>query len=556
MDTQNCFSQTRIIREVSENLVISKSDLKDIRDEQVTVSPDFKRAAARVYLDKKDAIAFGESFLQKLSGNEVFKSARREGIAKDLANMFGSLPSTVILDGKRQVPYADVESPLYFSPDSKRFAYFAKRGTNLFAVVDGKEDPQTFVSILGAGFTADSKSFIYLATSGTNWSSVFLVINGKPSQQFNGFAIIYDREPIHYSSADISSDRIIFGPSGSRFACIGFRHHKDWVKYWVVVDGNEYGPYDGVIQNFCFSPDGKRFAYNADKGKKHVLVVDGEIKKEHDAPFLKQSLVFSPDGNHLAYFLQGNARLRLQVDDQQFVFDRPNLLPKPIVFSPDSQSTVTSFNGQIVLNGRVVKKGGYLHGPFFASDNQTICHASFSGRSNIVAVLSGTELKFQRPVENMLFSSDGKRFAYVRSLGDFHGVVIDGKPESMFQHIEKLAFSRDGKRFGYLGTKEVASLVVDGKTTRIRGYVVTFDFTPDGHHYFCVGGESFRETIIIDGQPGRPYLDICAPFDHPKYRDGPPEQRAPPPVLFSPPNQFRYLAKNEEGYLLVEETLR
>jgi len=69
----------------------------------------------------------------------------------------------------------------------------------------------------------------------------------------------------------------------------------------MVLDGKTVGTFD-QIGSLRFSPDSKRLAYNARRGKEWFLVCDGQedpVFEHIDSP--RPYYVFSPDSKHLAY---------------------------------------------------------------------------------------------------------------------------------------------------------------------------------------------------------------------------------------------------------------
>ncbi|MFA4016990.1 MAG: hypothetical protein RUDDFDWM_002102, partial [Candidatus Fervidibacterota bacterium] len=103
-------------------------------------------------------------------------------------------------------------------------------------------------------------------------------------------------------------------------------------KRLVVVDGEEGKEYD-VVWDLIFSPDSKRLAYVASRGNKLLVVVDGEEGKEYDEVW---GLIFSPDSKHLAYRARRGNKWFVVVDGEEgkeydgflrgseLVFDSPN----------------------------------------------------------------------------------------------------------------------------------------------------------------------------------------------------------------------------------------
>ena len=73
----------------------------------------------------------------------------------------------------------------------------------------------------------------------------------------------------------------------------------------MVVDGQSGTEYDYIQDGPVFSPDSRRVAYLALKGKKWVAVIDGVPGPEYDPNYgsccVGEYFIFSPDGHHVAY---------------------------------------------------------------------------------------------------------------------------------------------------------------------------------------------------------------------------------------------------------------
>jgi hypothetical protein len=78
----------------------------------------------------------------------------------------------------------------------------------------------------------------------------------------------------------------------------------------MVVDG-QLGPAFGGVGNLVFSADGQHMAYTTIKGKKWIVVVDGQPSAEYDFTLWRdlaiENLTFSADGRHLVYVVQNSS---------------------------------------------------------------------------------------------------------------------------------------------------------------------------------------------------------------------------------------------------------
>ncbi len=222
----------------------------------------------------------------------------------------------VVVDGKGHPEYGHVdEHSLIFSPDGKRLAYaVGKMGTKTitkwFAVVDGKPQPE--YDDIGKPkpvgnryqrrliFSPDGKRVAYVAKRGSKY---LVVVDGKPGPEYR----------------DIVEGSPLFSPDGKRVAYAAMKPDK---LVFAVVDGIPGPGHDGIDNHtLVFSPDGKRVAYAAKKGRKWLLVVDpspgdsrlrqgyagqageagGKGGPEYDRI---RKPVFSPDGKRVAYVAQ------------------------------------------------------------------------------------------------------------------------------------------------------------------------------------------------------------------------------------------------------------
>ena len=82
-----------------------------------------------------------------------------------------------------------------------------------------------------------------------------------------------------------------------------------------------------------FSPDSKRFAYDAQIKNKGFVVIDGK-EKQYDG--IASILIFSPDSNHVAYVAKSGNNLFVVVDGKEE--KQYDDIGSDLIFSPDRQS--------------------------------------------------------------------------------------------------------------------------------------------------------------------------------------------------------------------------
>jgi hypothetical protein len=173
----------------------------------------------------------------------------------------------VILDGKRQPPADDVEA-FVFSPDSRRYAYWSRMGSQWRVVVDGKKGLSYSgnLSLVIDGthpiFSPDSKRIAYTAWKGGTGKRADIVVCGNETRG--------------------TWDAVIEG-----------------ARAVAVVDGVE-GPDFERVRDLKFSADSRRVAYTGfTAGLFGIQMVDGRALSS--APALYQGLEFSRDGRRVAF---------------------------------------------------------------------------------------------------------------------------------------------------------------------------------------------------------------------------------------------------------------
>jgi hypothetical protein len=135
----------------------------------------------------------------------------------------------MVVDGRDTKEYDSTGTP-FFSPDSRRFAHFARIGNQMFYVVDGREDPPQDFAAKDGAFSPDSQRFAYLARSGSIWR---VVVDGI-ARQHDGI---------------ISSGSLVFGPDSLRMGYVVGSTVDDGpgTKWRVVVDGWHGKEYDDIL---------------------------------------------------------------------------------------------------------------------------------------------------------------------------------------------------------------------------------------------------------------------------------------------------------------------
>ncbi len=263
----------------------------------------------------------------------------------------------------------------------------------------------------------------------------------------------------------------------------------------AVVDRKEQRGYDKIENgSLTFSPDGHRLAYVARESQKQLVIVDGKEQKHHDK-IEKGSLTFSPDGQHLAYAARESKKQLVIMDGkEQTQYER--IAGGSLTFSPDGQ-----------------------HLAYVAQDSNKL----------FVIVDGQEEPQYEEEQEGSLdlvgvflvFSPNSQRLAYEVHMeeprdegsGPAHGfVVVDGKQGRQYDRgikIGSLAFSPDSRRVAYvaaergqsLGSQHQEFVVVDGGEWKRYEPVEHWNlvFSPDSQRlaYFA---DMVVHVVDISGQ--------------------------------------------------------
>ena len=230
----------------------------------------------------------------------------------------------VIYNGMKGPRY-DMVRNLTFSPDSKNFAYVANIGGKVsdkdpldvvggkwFLVYNGVKS-QSFDDISKLykrlTFSPNSRNFAYIAKKN---DKRFVVYNGKKMQEFyNVFSLT-------------------FSPDSNNFAYGAIIKRKDKhdnlrdSKLFIVYN-DKLGPNFDSINDLTFSPNSKNFAYVAQKNDKRFVVYNGKKMSAFDYIY---SIEFSHDSenfacivteNGLNYVLLNNERSKKSYDEVSYL---------------------------------------------------------------------------------------------------------------------------------------------------------------------------------------------------------------------------------------------
>ncbi len=292
----------------------------------------------------------------------------------------------------------------YVSPDLNSFAYRVKEGDKFSAVYDGKTS-KYFDNVYDFVFSSDSKQFAYTAEEG---GKMLIVLNGKEGK-------LYDKV-----------SRPVFGSTGNLpyFDLDGNFFYKGTIgsKQFVVVDGKEVKSWE-LFLNQTPSPDGNGFAYKIKSGDGWIVnyttkdstgeYIGYDGKEYFNVSFFK----WSPDGKRFAYqAFDYDGKSIMIVDGKE---GKPYGLISEFKWSSDSKSY--AYVGQLntgdmvaVLNGgEVGDKYVLVQGLTFSPDGKQLAHRGYYKNGGVDIIVNGEKKAQYDQVSNVAFNSDGTQLSYV-----------------------------------------------------------------------------------------------------------------------------------------------
>lgn len=332
--------------------------------------------------------------------------------------------------------------------------------------------------------------------------------------------------------------------------------------WYVVFHGQEWGPYTQDVSDFTFSQDGKHLAYlvrsaeditpfldgqpgikarvvdkflfsqdskhfsyriNDDRKTWHY-VIDDKVEPAYPSVY---GLTFSPDGQHYAYIAQNDTGKFCVVrdgkamafyddiaDGQERTWSRSFTTESPLLFSPDSTSLAYTATNQkksfVMLDGIALRE--FTH--------------------PVVKSVIG----FQYWISDIVFSANSQSLAY-RATDERHDTSVSADGHTLVDRV-------------IAGTYDLI-VTPDATWTTPQGYrKASLVLSPDGKHIALVAGDVDKQSVFVDGKPGRYYQQISPIQDVNNHSNG--------YIRFSNNETFHYFARKDKKAwepLVIEEHL-
>jgi hypothetical protein len=373
----------------------------------------------------------------------------------------------VVVNDKLGPEYQEVQS-LRVTPDGKHYAFIANVKGSYMVVVDGKAG--TLRQLSG--------NHIYDLTLASNGRVAFvgdLPLGGDTS---HGMATLFvdDREISRDIKAFETVDRAgnhvqhyaVFSPDGARFAYA----KKVPGGVAAVIDGKVGRAYDGMGLTE-FSPDSKH-AFSVGVRGQSFVVVDG---KEMPGVNRLDNFVWSNDGTRFAYQAYSQDGNHVVIDGK----DSPryyNVIGNSLSFSADAKHYIYGactniMKCEVVRDGvstpvpalsefstRLLKPAYVFPPAFFSPDSNQVAYAysKSDGTGQTVYFVNGQELLHGTTFEFPSFSPDSKHFVAMGWNGHAYSLFADGKMGPGFQDMPEanlnVARFEDAHTYRYLAIKD------------------------------------------------------------------------------------------------------
>lgn len=222
-----------------------------------------------------------------------------------------------------------------------------------------------------------------------------------------------------------------FSPDSKHAFSVGVRGQS-----FVTVDGKEM-PGINRLDNFIFSNDGTRFAYQAYSQDGNHVVIDGKESPRY-YNIIAGSLSFSPDSKH-------------------YIFGACTNIMKCEVVQDGNATSVPALSA---FSARTLKPVYIFPPAFFSPDSNRVAYAysKSDGTSQTVYFVNGQEMVHGTSFEFPSFSPDSKHFVVMGWNGHGYSFFADGKMGPGYQELLEanlnIARFESPNTYRFLGIKD------------------------------------------------------------------------------------------------------
>jgi hypothetical protein len=385
------------------------------------------------------------------------------------------------------------------------------RGSREVVVIDGVDGPEfdhaghTWSGeALDFVFSADGMHSAYVAQSGDDLVEVrdgktaFTIVSVKPLPNGNKASVPkIDQRLIHNPGHQIGGGghQCLISPSGAHVAVVAHAGNTgESGGFYMFLDGVKSPAYNSIdVGQVAFV--GEKLVYIAQSGDHqwHLVVND----KPGSAYGGLKNLLVNDDSSHYAFIAAASGSgWGVGVDG---VLGAPRGDIRNMVIASNGRVTyitVASRNGATAT--QVGTSGLYVDNQNLGPVQMPFAVVDSIGRGSNVEPF-------------VLFSPDGKRFAYTRQVPGGLAAVIDGKAGRAYDSIGVFQFSPDSKHYLYVGNRNSSFAVYDGEEMpgEDGSGVSNFVFSQTGGRFAYLAKSAQAGTrMVIDGKAGPPFYGL------------------------------------------------
>ena len=422
-----------------------------------------------------------------------------------------------VLEGLSQL-YADNVS---ISPDGRRYAFYAKKGTGHVLVVDGQEVTGGFDYGTEVVFSPDSGR--YLAAAPSRKKPV-VVVDGVEVGQYDevrrptfsqngkryGFSAERDGEDLLViDGGEVGAyeavARLALSPDGSSYAAVA-KKDDGW---HAIHDGREIGPWRTLFEP-VFSRSGARFGFVAERRVEAEEVRRGtKIKRKVDRAFVVV------DGEELGPYTSAHGLLLRGSEGYVFRAKIGQSYHVVVDGEPgepfDGVGELTATDQDLCYEVRLGKQaflvsGGKRHGPFEVSMDPVLDpggrRVAYAARwqGKHYAVVGARKLGPFDRAPDFAFAPDSGRVGVLGRSDDEATIHVDGREVGRAKYAADLVLGPGSRLAYWIQERGMWRPVVDSKPSDVSGHTRFLKFSPDGDHVVLHTARSGVYTVVFDGR--------------------------------------------------------
>jgi hypothetical protein len=393
------------------------------------------------------------------------------------------------------------------SPDGGHYAAPVMHGSRELVIIDGVDGPEFDRDTWGGHamdfvFSSDGMHSAYVAQIGDDLVEVrdgkvaFTItsVTPLPNHDPTGTVPKIDQAHIHNPGYQVGGGghQCLISPSGDHVAVVAHAGNPaESGGFYMFLDGVRSPAYNFIdVGQVAFVAENLIYIAQTNDHKWH-MVVNNKPGATYDGV---KNLLVNDDSSHYAFIgAAGASGWGVGVDG---VLGAPRGDIRNMVIASNGRVAYTTagrVNGATAM--QVGSSGLYVDDQELGPVQQPFAVVDSSGRGSAV-----------QPY--VLFSPDGKRFAYTKQVAGGFAAVVDGKVGRAYDGIGVFQFSPDSKHYFYVGNRNSAFLVYDGEEMpgEDSNGVSNFVFSQNGGRYAYLAKSAQAGTrVIVDGKASPPF---------------------------------------------------